>query len=97
MRNVQKLTGWTNREFVPCDGCKEEVESNTGVKFICQANRYTIHTKRGTRYYCQHHADIKEPPEKRKQRKEEKEKNRKNESDDRDRDWYWQSGAHRYI
>lgn len=96
---MQKLTGWTKNPFVGCDKCKDEG------RIVCQASRYRIHKAKGssewkTTYYCTYHEDLADPPEKRMERKRKKELERlkeSNQSDDRDREWYYVSGAHRYM
>lgn len=101
---MQKLTGWTRKPFIGCDKCKEEG------RVVCQATRYTIRRIKNvngkgedykTTHYCQHHADIVDPPERRLARKKKKEESyareRANASDDSERDWYFVSGAHKYL
>lgn len=98
---MQKLTGWTKKPFVGCDKCKDEG------RIVCQATRYTIRRKGSvskpewiTTHYCNYHADLVDPPEKRLERQKKKELERAKErlsSDDRDREWYYVSGAHRYM
>lgn len=99
---MQKLTGWTKKPFVDCDKCKEEG------RIICQATRYTIRRKGSvsnsewvTTHYCNYHADLVDPPEKRLERQKKKEAERAierlNSTNDTERDWYFVSGAHKYL
>jgi hypothetical protein len=90
---MEKLSGWTNREYIPCDFCLPN-----GRKFICQASRCSYHTKHGKRHYCTACAApiIKANPKKKKT-PEERQKDREDYQYMQSRDWYYVSGASNYI
>jgi hypothetical protein len=90
---MQKATGWTKKEFIPCDFCL-----TNGRKFVCQANKYSINLKKGRRNYCEACAApvIAMNPKKR-MTVEEKQKEQEDYEYMQSRDWYNNSSARYYI